>query len=361
MLIAFFASCGLLADSQDSLLFESHTLLELTMPVNFEALCRPSEDADCDYAPTVFTYLDSADEQRTVAISIRRREGWRAQQTNCQVPTLFVRFAAEDAVGTPFEGQTTLALTSHCGKGIAADNRSSPTLPDEFERYVINEYLGYRLYNLVTEVSLRVRLARIRYINPDDPRHDFTRDAFFAEHFNSLAARLGAEVLPAGSFDPALLDAGAADQMALFHFMIGNTDWSIEKQDNVVLLLSAEGRQVPVMYDLDMSGLVNAHYAEPADGLPIRTVKQRYYLGYCHPDANWNDLFAKFSELNVPIMTMLGETPGLGRGDRRSTGVYLDSFFATLGSSDSRQSEIVNACQPWPPSGNNHLSSISQT
>lgn len=329
-------------------LFDADDTLELTLPVNFEALCRPSETPDCDYWPTVFRITLASGEQREVPVSIRRRDGWRAMHTNCQVPTLFVRFDTAAAAGTPFEGESELALTSHCGKGIARDSGKSPELPSDFERYVINEYLGYRMYNLVTEASLRVRLARIRYLDPEDPRRSITRDAFFAEHFRSLAARLDATALPPGSFEPDRLDQQAAVELALFQFMIGNTDWSIERQENILLLRFADGRDVPVLFDLDMSGLVNAHYAAPASGLPISHVRERMFLGTCHDHANWDAVFGKFRELNAAIQGVVMETPGLGRGDRRATGVYLDEFFGILDDSTAREHQIVSACRNRP-------------
>lgn len=336
------------AQGADSLLFASNEVLHLTMPIDFDELCRPSESPDCDFTPTVFEYTDSSGQLRSVPAGVRRRDGWRAAETNCQVPTLFVRFTAEDAVGTPFEGQTTLALTSHCGKGISSEKLESPELPSEFESYVINEYLSYRLFNLVTDTSLKVRLARITYVDPDNPRHQFTRDAFFAEHFESLARRLGAELMPARSFDPARLDVMSTAQLALFQFMIGNTDWSIPDQENILLLRFPDGLEVPVAYDLDMSGLVSAHYAYPAPGLPIVNVRQRYFLGYCHAGTDWDALFAKFSDLKIPFISMLVETPGLSRGESRMSRVYLDSFFDILDSPEARQAMIIDACRPWP-------------
>jgi hypothetical protein len=336
------------ADNRAPLLFESDEVMYLSIAVNFDTLCRPSESPDCDYTPTELIYRDAQGEEASLSVSIRRRDGWRALQTNCQIPTLFVRFSEQDTVGTPFEGLLTLAMNSHCGKGISPENKRSPRLPDEFERYVINEYLGYRLYNLVTQVSLRPQLVRVRYTNPDDPRLDFTHDAFFVEHFDSLAERLDAELLPANSFDPSRLDRDAADQLALFQYMIGNTDWSITEQDNVILLLFPDGRQVPVLFDLDMSGLVNAHYAVPAPHLPIKSVKQRYFMGFCHPDTDWDALFTRFTLLQDAYYDLLAEVPRLGGGDRRSVRAYLDSFFETLGSPDASQNEIVNACKPWP-------------
>lgn len=331
-------------------LFESAELLELTLPVDFDALCRPSEDPECDFERTRFEYRAAGGARRTVPVEIRRRDGWRAQQTNCQVPTLFVRFAADDVVDTPFEGQSTLALTSHCGKGIATEAGRSPRLPDRFESYVINEYLGYRLYQQVSEASLRVRLARIQYEHPDNPRRGFTHYGFFAEHFESLAERLGATLVTAGEIDPRQLDAMATTRMALFQYMVGNTDWSLPALDNVIVLRFPDGRELPVPYDLDMSGLVSAHYARPSEGLPITSVRERHYLGQCYPDLDWGGLFARFSDLREPMMAELAATPGLGRGERRRTGVYLDGFFETLDSPALRQENIVEACRPWPPS-----------
>ena len=187
----FLASANLYAESSLPLLFDTHEGLELTMPVNFDTLCRPRETPDCDYTPTEFSYRDNDGQLHTIPVSIRRRDGWRAMKTNCQVPTIFVRFEQEHTAGTPFEGQSSLALTSHCGKGISNDKSRSRSLPDEFESYVSNEFLGYRLYNLVADVSLKVRFVRITYSNPTNPRRNFTRNGFFAEHFDSLAQRHG--------------------------------------------------------------------------------------------------------------------------------------------------------------------------
>jgi hypothetical protein len=352
------AGVGAWADTPRQPLFESHDVLSLAMSVDFDNLCRPSVTPDCGYEPTVLSFNDAAGAERSLPVEIRRREGWRAQFTNCQVPTLFMRFPGETE-GTPFAGQTELALTSHCGKGIPAGATGGRALPDHFESYVINEYLGYRLYNLVTDFSLRVRLVRILYTDPDNPRRGFTRDAFFAEHFDSLAHRFDAQLQSDRGFDPASLDLAIADQLALFQFMIGNTDWSIERQENIILLRLPDGRQVPVLFDLDQSGLVNAHYARPSPGLPIRTVKERYFQGYCHPGTDWNGLFGKFRALRDDIVSMLVQTPGYGRGERRMASGYLDSFFAILDSERRRQQVIVSACQPWPPAGGDRVSLLS--
>ena len=98
-----------------------------------------------------------------------------------------------------------------------------------------------------------------------------------------------------------------------------------------------------------MSGLVNAFYAAPAPDLPISTVKQPYYQGFCHPETDWDKLFNQFSALHEDSLNMLAETPGLEHGDKRISRVYLDSFIETLDSGELRTDKIVNVRRPWPP------------
>ena len=45
----------------DTPLFESHSVLELSIPIDFHTLCRPRETPDCDYTPTVLEYIDEAE------------------------------------------------------------------------------------------------------------------------------------------------------------------------------------------------------------------------------------------------------------------------------------------------------------
>jgi len=172
---------------------------------------------------------------------------------------------------------------------------------------------------------------------------------FFTEHFDDSAKRTGTQHLERGSFDPDLLDAQSAARLALFQYMIGNTDWSIDRERNIMLLQTADGRQLPVPYDLDMSGLVDAGYAGPAPDLPIDDVRDRYYLGYCQPGIDWNALSADYLAARPGILETIEGVAGLSNNSKRSTVRFLDDFFDTLESNEERASRIVEACQPWPP------------
>jgi hypothetical protein len=345
---------GVSADSPVSRLFDSHSVLKLTLPVNFKTLCRPRETADCDYTATKLEIEDEDGVTQSIPVEIRIRGGWRALSENCDVPLLFIRFSEQSTSGTPFEGQSLLPLTTHCGKFHGLANPIAARKHGSYEELLLREYLGYRLYNLITDTSLGVRLVRINYENPEKPGRIISSYAFFAEHFNSLAARKKAELLPRFSLDHETLDTHSANMLALYQFMIGNTDWSIVRQRNTILIQSPGGKQVPVPYDLDMSGLVNAHYAGPAPGLPIDDVRERYYLGFCHPDIDWTSLFSEFRHMQAALLALPGEIRELGKKDQKSAVRYLEKFFTILNSAEQAKKKIIDACQPWPPSPIDH-------
>ena len=149
-------------------LFDSHEVLDLTLSVDFDAMCRPNEVEDCQYTPTTMVYESADGIEHTIPVEIRVRGGWRARKSHCSVPPLFVRFSAVEVEDTPFAGQGLLPLTTHCRSRKSL--RYGDTSSVDYEQYVLKEYIGYRLYNIISDRSIRVRLARIStgmvYLSP---------------------------------------------------------------------------------------------------------------------------------------------------------------------------------------------------
>jgi len=342
------------APASDAGLFDENGVLDLSLEVDFDALCRPREVEDCQYWPTKLGYRDAEGVERKISVEIRIRGGWRSRKAHCKVPPLFVRFLATDTQGTPFAGQDLLPLTTHCkSRGPAG---SSAAVSKEYQQYVIKEYLGYRLFNILSDMSLRVRLVRIKYSAAEGSFGSATRYAFFSEHFDSLATRHQATRMPERSFDPEKIEPMAFDTVALYQFMIANTDWSVVRERNVVLIHTPDGRQFPAPFDLDMSGLVDAEYSGVSLRLKeiISDVNERLYLGHCQPDTDWQTLFTQFQQHKVAMFELLDETPGLTRKTKRRSMSFLKKFFAILDSPKLRQAKIVEACLPWPPSPDDH-------
>jgi hypothetical protein len=92
--------------------------------------------------------------------------------------------------GTVFDGQSGLKLVSHCRDR------------DDDQQDVLKEYLVYRTFNLLTEESSRVRLARVTYVDGEDNDDPVVRYAFFIEEAEAMAERLGALYLEVQQASP---------------------------------------------------------------------------------------------------------------------------------------------------------------
>jgi hypothetical protein len=354
--------CGPLsaAAAADVPLFAGDATLEISLPIDFDRLCRPREEEECDFTRSTLRFEDGPEGWRSIPVEVKIRGGWRSLSRNCSAPLLWLRFDETEVRGTPFEGQSLLPLTTHCGKGLSLASLERGSKRADYEQFLLREYLAHRIYNLLSEYSLRTRLVRIAYPDPAHPdRRPAPHYAFLTEHFDALATRSGTQRLERGGFAADRLDAETAAVLALFQYLVGNTDWSIARERNTMLLQTAAGQQLPVPYDLDMSGLVDADYAGPAPGLPIEDVRERYFLGYCQPGTDWNALFDHFSAREEAIMGLVDEVPGLSRASRRTSSRYLRQFFSLLESAQCRNDNIMAVCQPWPPSGEDHTSPLT--
>jgi hypothetical protein len=119
LLVLLFTNPGISAARTDTPLFSDHSVLELSIPLNFKTLCRPRESEECDYIPTILIYDDPKLGNGSIPAEVIIRGGWRSLARNCSAPLLFIRFKAVNTPGTPFEGQSVLPLTTHCGQGIS--------------------------------------------------------------------------------------------------------------------------------------------------------------------------------------------------------------------------------------------------
>jgi hypothetical protein len=316
-------------------LFDTAEPLAIRLSFDVDTLCRAGAEVGCPDTQATLTYVDGTGTERAVPAWIRARGRWRNVSGNCSMPPLSVIFSDVGTEGTVFAGQTMLPLTTHCNERPASQ-----------EQYVLKELLAYRLYNELTEASMRVRLARVTYELTGRRPRTVERYAFFTEHFDSLAERSDAVFWPTENFDPRLADADQLATVELFEFMIGNTDWSMLKGHNVAHLRAADKTVVVVPYDFDFSGLVNASYATPPPSLRIRRVTQRVYRGLCHPGLDWQALFRRFEAERGAIDAVIEETPALDAEQRAEVRAYVAGFYGIIGSEEQRREDIIEKCRP---------------
>jgi hypothetical protein len=139
-----------------------------------------------------------------------------------------------------------------------------------------------------------------------------------------------------------------------FQYMLGNTDWSVLRGPpgeacchNVGILgrTETDPQLIPVPFDLDSTGLVDPPYAAPAAGLPIRTVRQRVYRGFCTSNTYLPEAIARFQEQRAAILALFEDEPLLSTAAKRRTRKYLDSFFEILEDPEKLKKRVLEKCR----------------
>jgi hypothetical protein len=313
-------------------LFESTDVLELKLKGPVGKLLR-DRGTDHKYHYLELMYTDQ-NEVFTHQIKARTRGNFRRLKSNCKVPPLTLNFK-EDSIDhhSIFKGQTKLKLV----------------LPCQDEKYVIREYLVYKLYNLVTEFSFKVRLVRLTM---HDSQKNKNRDpvyAFLIEDEDHLVERVNARILDKDGIKPNYLDKESFHKMAVFAFMIGNTDWSIQYRHNIKILYPESlGRLVSVPYDFDLVGMVDAPYADPAPELKMRSVKQRRYRGYCVKSlSEFEETFSQFHELKDEFYNTFTDCALLEEKYIKSMHSYLDDFYEILNDPKKCKKAFLYPCDKY--------------
>ena len=198
----------------------------------------------------------------TLPIQISPRGITRLKRDVCQFSPLRVSFVRAPGLASVFAGQKQLKLVTHC--------RATPS----FQQYVLLEYAAYRLYNQLTPLSFRARLAMIDYVG-DDHRPLMSRHRVPARGSGRRRGpqRRCADAATGERVTTSQLSGPDSARVALFEYMISNLDWSMRAGAGGRTLLpqcaAARRRQpagdfAPVPYDFDFSGLVNPPYASHA-------------------------------------------------------------------------------------------------
>lgn len=314
-----------------SSVFGSNAPLTMTIRTDLRALLRDRGDDRKDH-PGVVRVARADGGVDSAAIELRTRGIFRRRPSVCGFPPLRIGIGRRAAANTPFEGERRIKLVTHCRN------------TDQYEQYVLQEYLIYRAYALLTDLSLRTRLARITYEDATGREKPLTKYGILIEDERRLAERHRLRVVEDTGTPMARLDPSRTVFMAVFQYFIGNTDWSIRALHNIVLLADSGGRLLPVPYDFDWAGVIATRYAQPDTALPIRSVKERLYAGYCGPLEDFEPIFARFREQRAAIESLYDLEP-LERGEREQARRYYAEFFRLIDDPQRVRREMLKVCR----------------
>lgn len=314
-------------------LFASEAPIQVTIQGPVNSVARNAARTTAPQAATLITGGESYP-IRLSARGLSRRTGGI-----CDFPPLRVEFTQPPAATSVFAGQRRLKLVTHCKSSSG------------HQQYVMLEYAAYSLLNLLTPLSFKARLAQIDYAEPSG-KVTVSRLGVFLEEFDDVAKRNGlAESRVGHRIEVTQLDPQQAGRIALFAYMIGNLDWSMRAGPagetcchNAKLLVGAGGRHFPVPYDWDYSGIVDAPYAIPPEGIKVRSVRQRAYRGYCRHNAQALAAAAEFRSKRGAIEGVFSQIPGLEERTKRKALAYLGSFFDEIATDDAVRANILKDC-----------------
>lgn len=320
-------------------LFAGTDTIRLTLRGPITAIARSAERSTDEHDASL-TLEGPVPETHPIRLSARGLT--RRKRDVCTFPPLRIDFAGKPAATSFFKGQNRLKLVTHCQPASS------------FRKHLLLEYAAYRLFNVLTPLSFRVRLARIDYI---DTARGFalSRLAFLIEDIDDTARRNGLREAATGDKIPlSRLAPRDAARFAVFQYMIGNLDWAMDAGPpgdgcchNARLVGAARDAPaglVPIPYDFDFSGLVDAPYAVPPDQVPVASVRHRRYRGYC---AHNGEALAAAAEMRAARVRLEAVLDGIAELDERTrdrASAYLAAFFEDIGSAEDVSAKLLGTC-----------------
>jgi hypothetical protein len=313
-------------------IFEDEEVMKITIESDFKNLIK--NKLKDEYQPAVMKYMVSDTVLVTRHLEIRPRGNMRRR--NCYYPPLKLNFPKKEAVLKMVKEFDKMKMVVKCSK--AKIN----------EQYLLSEYYAYKLLNILTDYSFRVKLIEVTYIDTSGKFKTGTSYAYLIETIDQMADRLKAVPFEY----PGLADHHTnQDQLAivyLFQYLIGNTDWSIPAGHNSEMVKSQDPddeHPYAIPYDFDYAGIVNANYAAPDASLGIESVRERLYRGVCIDNTIIKNTAEHFIDAREEIHNLYENAEELDKANYNSTIQYISEFYRTIENDFTFQNKILDNCR----------------
>jgi hypothetical protein len=297
-------------------LFRARETLDLTLIAPFNTLFKNRDTINKKPEKGTLVVPNEAGPPDSLPVTLETRGHFRLRSATCRFTPLKVIFDKSLTKETPFKGQGSLKLTTHCQSA------------SRYEQNVLVEELVYRMYNHLTPLSHRTRLAKIKYIPSEDTAKAVTKYAFFLEDDDEMAKRNGGVAMTIPGMALSDMDPPQLDLVSLFLYMIGNHDWSIYALHNMrIVQVQGYSYSYPVAYDFDFSGMVNAPYAGPPPQIPVKSLRERLYRGACRKIEELTPTLQLFHAAKDSILDLARKQPDLEEGRVKDVVNFLEGFF----------------------------------
>lgn len=295
--------------------FTDEGLIEVTLDTDLKAVQTETKQDVFQPAQIRMLFPDSTVIDEKISVSARGN----FRRNYCRIPPMMLNFRNTGAPRLQSLGK--LKLVIGCGINPAD------------EELLLKEYLVYKIYNQLDDRSFRVRLLRIHYNDTRKKIKSFSQYAFLIEDDGDMARRNDCRKKDEVKL---LTEATNRDMMtlvALFQYMIGNTDWAVPNNHNIKLIYDRKNKNAPpyvVPYDFDYCGLVDASYAVPNEVIGTEKVTERVYRGFPRTMEELQIQLDVFRSKKDRIFGLINSFELLNAKTRKGMISYLEEFYSLI-------------------------------
>jgi hypothetical protein len=315
-------------------LFDSDDCLELRIVMDFDSLLIDKGD-NPSYHSAMLSYKNADSTWISLDAQIRVRGHFRKQADNCDFPPLKLRFDKESRTNTIFENTRELKMVTHC-------QSDTPV----YDQYVVQEYLIYKLYEVLSDINYKTRLLKVTYVDRNNPGLTFKKFSFFVEDPDAIGERLNGHMISVQTVIPENVDRDRYVIISFFQYMIINTDWSLPIMHNVDLIsLDYFKPPVPVPFDFDWSGLINIPYKVPTAAGMQKRIPERVYKGPCLSNKEVKRFKKIFQDKELELFNVYYDCPYLNDEIKIETLNKLQLFYRILENKYIFNSIFIDKCK----------------
>jgi hypothetical protein len=303
----------------------------LTLSLSFSIKEVKKNTVDSVYLPSTLKFKNDQGLMDSIPIRIRARGNFR--RANCFFPPIRMKMKKGDAQKTIFTGNKDFKLVLPCQTGKQGND------------LIMKEYLAYKLLEPLTPYFFHTRLADITLTDKSGKPKTYIVKGFLIEDDDLVANRFHGKVIEQ-QLHPMALNDTASVVNDLFQYLVANTDWSTAMQHNMKVIQLEPNRKIPLAYDFDMAGLVNAPYATVNETLSISNVQERLYRGFCRSEATVQYVRSEYLKHENDLMKVISDHQSyFAEKDYVGITKFVKDFFTTMKDDKKFKDAIITGCR----------------
>lgn len=326
--------------SATSVLFSSKEPLNAVLTAPLTSIHKQKKKDVRLYMDGKVSYEVHGSDPVQLPVKVRTRGNFR--RLNCTNPPLTLNFKKTENKDTLMVGQDKLKLVAPCKRS------------DSYRELVALEYLAYQIFEMLSPYHFKTRLMNLGYVDTDKKKDPWKAPAFVIEEITDVASRTEMKDKTVKTANRHKMDHAQTALVELFQLFLGNTDYSTLKgppgsncchNAKVIGVKGKDSILVPVPYDFDASGFINARYSAPSEQYPIRSTTQRYFTGWCKEERFFRGAIDKFIDHKSDIYSMMTDSGLLSEKTVKKKLGFIDKFYDIIEDEKQIQRQVLKRCR----------------